>query len=85
MIKVQIELELVFPYKRSMVILSEFCSLWDSTILYGGTKIRKSVISMPIAHFKKIFKENPIKKEYQVPAGMERFVELLRVKKITTR
>ena len=59
MIKVIIELELVFPYKISMGILVEFCCLWDCLILSGGTNRAKAIVSMPSIHFKKIFGENP--------------------------
>ena len=75
-------LELVFPYKLSMGTLVEFCYLWDSTILYGGTKRIKAIISMPGIHFKKIFGQNPREKSYPVPTGMEHFISSLRVKSI---
>ena len=82
MIKVIITLELVFPYKISMATLVEFCYLWDSTILYGGTKRLKAIISMPGIHFKKIFGQNPREKSYPVPSGMGYFIDNLRVKNI---
>lgn len=82
MIKVIIKLGLVFPYKKSMGILVEFCSLWNTTLLAGGTKKRRAIISMPAIHFKKIFGQNPRKREYPVPTGMGHFIEDLRVKKI---
>ena len=84
MIRVIIELQLVFPYKLSMGTLVEFCSLWDCVLLHGGTKKIKARISMPHIHFKKIFGTNPKKQEYSVPSGMESFIESLRVKKILT-
>lgn len=85
MIKVIIELELVFPYSLSMGVLAEFCYLWDSTLLSGGTKRLKAIISMPSKHFKKIFGENPKKDIYPIPTGMEHFVENIRVKEILTK
>lgn len=85
MIRVIIELQLIFPYKLSMGTLVDFCSLWDSTLLHGGTKKIKARFSMPLVHFKKIFGTNPTKKEYPVPSGMESFIESLRVRKILTK
>lgn len=85
MIKAIIELELVFPYKRSMGILVEFCYLWDCHIISGGTKKLKATISMPSKHFKRIFKRNPIVRTYAVPSGMEKFVSKFTVKEITTK
>ncbi len=82
MIKVIIELELVFSYRLSLGTLVEFCNLWDSTLLYGGTKKLKAIISMPGIHFKKIFGTNPREKEYPVPSGMEKFISKLVVKDI---
>ena len=77
-----VKLELVFPYKLSMSILAEFCNLWDCTLLEGGTKKIEATISMPKTHFKKIFGQKPIKKEYPVPRGMEKFISKLIVKRI---
>lgn len=82
MIKAIIELELIFPYKISMGTLIEFCHLWDCKILYGGTKRLKAIISMPSVHFKSIFGQNPEKKSYTVPRGMEHFIESMKVNKI---
>lgn len=85
MIRAIIELELVFPYKISIATLVEFCSLWDSTILYGGTKRRKSVISMPSRHFKSIFGTNPMIAQYSVPKGMGHFIEGIKVIEILVK
>lgn len=82
MIRVVIELALVFPYKLSMDTLIEFCSLWDSRIFSGGSCKRIAVIAMPSHHFKKIFGTNPREKEYPVPTGAEHFIETLQVKDI---
>ena len=82
MIRVVIELNLLFPYKMSMDVLLEFCSLWDCRIFYGGTKRRKAIISMPANHFKTIFGTNPREQKYQVPSGTEHFIESLQVKDI---
>jgi len=81
-IRVIIELELVFPYKISMGILVEFCRVWDSRIIEGGTKNIKAIISMPATHFKKIFGTNPREKEFLIPSGMGHFVSNLKVKDI---
>ena len=85
MIRVIIELQLVFPYKKYIGILSEFCSLWQTRILSGGTKRIKAIISMPVNKFKIIFGENPIIKTYNVPSGMEKFIESLKVKDIVVK
>ncbi len=82
MIKVIIEVELVFPYKISMGVLAEFCCLWNCTLLGGGTKKLKAVISMPGIFFKIIFGVNPREKEYPVPKGMEYFISNVKVKNI---
>ena len=85
MIRAVIELELVYPYKRSMVTLVEFCSLWDSRIFSAGTKRIKAIIAMPSHHFKHIFGANPAVREYNVPSGMEKFVSALKVKKVLVK
>lgn len=82
MIRVIIELELVFPYKSSMGTLIEFCSLWDSRIFSGGTQKAKAIIAMPAYHFKVIFGQNPKVGNYDVPSGTEYFIESLKVKKV---
>jgi hypothetical protein len=79
--KVNMEVELVFPYQLSMNILIEFCNLWDCNILKGGTRKIKAIISMPYSNFKKIFKEEPQKKEYKIPSGMEKFINNITVRK----
>lgn len=85
MSKAIIELELVFPYKRSVVILIEFCHLWNCHMMSGGTKKLKATISMPSNQFKKIFKRNPTLREYIVPSGMEKFVSKFTVEQIITK
>ncbi|MHA1470844.1 MAG: hypothetical protein ACTSSP_09830 [Candidatus Asgardarchaeia archaeon] len=85
MIRVLIELDLIFPYKISMTTLAEFCSLWNCTILYGGTKRLRAIISMPVNYFKVIFGNNPREGKYNVPNGMEHFIESLRVKKVMVK
>jgi len=82
MIKVVMELELVYPYKMSMDVLLEFCYLWESRIFSGGTRRRKAIVQMPAHHFKVIFGQNPREKEYPVPRGTEHFIEALKVKDI---
>ena len=82
MIKVIMELELVFPYRLSMGVLVEFCYLWDTLLVKGGTKKLKSIISMPGHHFKKIFGTNPREREFSIPSGMEKFISKITVKKI---
>lgn len=82
MIKVIIEFELVYPFSKSLYTLIDFCALIDSVVLYGGSYKSKSVISMPVNHFKRIFKSNPQIKGYNLPSGMEKFVNKVKVKKI---
>ena len=84
MIKVLIEIELKYPYKKSIITLVDFCSLWDCALLGGGTKRMKALISMPFVHFKKIFGENPRVGEYKIPQGTEYFTTLWKVKKVKT-
>ena len=85
MIRVVMELELVYPYKLSIDTLVEFCSLWGSRILSGGTQKRKAIISMPAHHFKTIFGTNPREKIYAVPSGAEKFICALKVKDIIVK
>jgi len=85
MIKAIIELKLVYPYKFSISRLADFCSLWNSTILYGGTHRPKAIISMPSRYFKMIFGCNPQVKEYIVPRRTESFIEALQVKALVIK
>ena len=82
MIRVVMELDLVHPYKISMDVLAEFCSLWESRIFSGGTLKRRAIIEMPAHHFKVIFGTNPREKKYDVPSGAEHFIEALKVKEV---
>ena len=82
MIKVLIELELTPPYKKSIMILSEFCHLWNCGLLGGGTYRAKAMISMSSGNFKKIFDINPSVGEYNVPKGTEHFAKKWIVKEI---
>lgn len=82
MIKVIIEFELVYPFYISLYTLIDFCSLIDASVLYGGSHKAISIISMPINHFKRIFKTNPQIKEYNLPSGMEKFINRIKVKRI---
>jgi hypothetical protein len=72
-IKALIELELVYPYKKSMATLADFCTLWECGLLGGGTNRAIAKISMPSKHFKKIFGMNPSIKDYDIPRGAEKF------------
>ena len=83
--KAIIELELVFPYRRSLGILIEFCNLWDCHLMSGGTNKLKATITMPSHKFKKIFKRNPQVREYKVLSGMEKFISKFTVKQIATK
>ena len=85
MIRAVIEVALVYPYSRSMGTLAEFCSLWDSRIFSGGTRRRMAVIAIPSHHFKTIFGTNPSVGKYNVPSGMEKFIESLKVKKVLVK
>jgi hypothetical protein len=82
MIRVVMELELVHPYKISMDVLVEFCSLWESRIFSGGSQRRIATIEIPGNHFKHIFGTNPREKKYNVPSGMGHFISALKVKDI---
>ena len=82
MIKIILDMELVYPYSDSLTVLIDFCAIWDSALLFGGTYLAKAQISMPLTYFKKIFHENPQLKEYSIPSGMEKFVSKIRVSKI---
>ena len=85
MIKVIIELELVFPYKVSMATLADFCHIWGSTVWDGGTNKLKAVISIPGRHFKTIFGQNPREQAYPVPSGTGHFISALKVKEIVVK
>jgi len=85
MIRAIVEMELVYPYSRSLTILIEFCNIWDCHIMEGGTKKLRATIAMPSSKFKKIFKRNPLLREYPVPSGMETFVSKFTVKQIATK
>ena len=85
MIRVVIELSLLFPYQLSLDTLIEFCSLWDSRIFSGGSKKRIAIIAMPAHHFKVIFGTNPREQAYPVPSGTEHFIETLKVKDIVVK
>lgn len=85
MIKVILEMELVYPYRDSLSVLLDFCALWNSSVLLGGTYMAKAQISIPSHHFKKIFHTNPSKGQYPVPSGMEGFVESVKVLKILVK
>ena len=84
MIKVLIELELVYPYKKSINIFNEFCSIWNCTIVSAGTNKSRASILMPLNKFKKMFRENPQVKKYLIPKGSESFISSWEVKKIIT-
>ena len=82
MIRAIIEIELPYPYKKSISVLVDFCTVWGSTILSGGTNRAKAFISMPSNRFKEIFGHNPIVGEYSVPSGAKSFMESLKVKEV---
>jgi hypothetical protein len=84
-IRVIIEFDLRCPFRQSLDTLLAFCSVWDSTVLYGGTCREQARITMPSRHFKRIFGMNPQVTEYKVPAGMEKFVTSCRVAKIEAK
>ena len=84
MIRAIIELELVRPYQRSFDTLLEFCNIWRCKIRRGGTYKSKARISMPSAMFKQIFGVNPRTREYKVPRKTEKFLESVKVTKVTS-
>ncbi len=85
MIRVVLELSLIFPYKISMDVLAEFCSLWNCRIFSASTQRRIALIDMPVHHFKTIFGTNPRIREFDVPSGTEHFIESLKVKDIIVK
>jgi len=82
MIKVIIELGLVYPYKASLLTLLEFNKLWHCRIIDGGTYKKNATIAMPVIKFKKIFKENPQAKKYKIPSNSEHFIASVEVKSL---
>lgn len=84
MINVVLEIELVYPYKISLMTLLEFNHLWGCKMISGGTSTMMATISMPVNKFKKIFKENPKVKKYETPANAENFIVSVNVKELLT-
>ena len=82
MIRAILELELVYPYKRSITTLLSFNKLWGCNLLYGGTDKSRAIISMPQKKFKKMFKKNPCPGEYPVPSNAEKFISAVYVKNV---
>ncbi len=82
MIKVVLDINLIYPYNVSLHTLTEFCYLWDTTILSGGTYKIKAVLSMPYKHFKSIFNRNPMVGACDVPSILSKVVESVYVKEI---
>jgi hypothetical protein len=82
MIRVIINLELVYPYSKSIEVLLKFNTLWSCFLLGGGTKKKEAIISMPAKKFKKIFNTNPQIGEYEVPQGASHFISSVNVKEI---
>lgn len=85
MIRVVLELSLIFPYKISMDVLAEFCSLWNCRMFSASTQKRIAIISISAHHFKTIFGTNPRIKEFDVPSGTKHFIESLKVKDIIVK
>jgi hypothetical protein len=83
MIIVKLNIELVYPYSKSLTTLLEFCRLFRCSVLYGGTKKKNAIISMKSNTFKTIFKTNPQKEDkYKAPSGAEHFIKSIKVKDI---
>lgn len=85
MIKILIELELNYPFSQSLSTLINFCIIYESVILRGGTNNPKSRIIMPLNYFKRIFNSNPCIKEYNLPSGMEKFAKKIKVLEIIAK
>lgn len=85
MIIVRIELDIIYPYKLSLMTLIDFCKIWECEIRRASTRRSEVIIHMPVRKFKKIFKTNPLGKEYDVPPGMQKFVNHLWVREIITK
>ena len=82
MIKVLLQLELVYPYNASISHLFEFNMLWGGCLISGSTNESKALIYMDAGKFKKLFGENPKKGSYKVPKGAEYFIKAVEVKEI---
>ena len=79
MITIILKIDLTYPYNVSLGTLLEFCKLWDSSLLSGGTNDNNAKISMPLRKFKKLFKSNPKQGRYTVPNGAGYFIEEIEV------
>lgn len=82
MIEVIIELELVYPYKKSFNTLLDFNNIWNCNMLGGGTNRKKAKIAMPSKTFKQIFGSNPKVAKYDIPSNSEHFLQSIKVVKI---
>ena len=84
MIRVILNIRIIYPYRDSFTTLLDFCNLWNCNIIQGGSRNKKAKINMPAIKFKKIFGTNPKIGEYDVPAGAGHFIESIKVEKIIT-
>jgi len=79
MIHIVLKVILKPPFKKSFNTLLDFCNIWSSSIIHGGTKNIEAQISVPEHKFEKLFKESPKISKFQVPKGAEFFIDKIEV------
>ena len=84
-IYITLEIELVFPFKKSAETLIEFCNQWQCNVVYVGTHKETAKIEIPWKKFKKIWGHNPHKGDVEIPEGAEFFMKDIRVVDIRTK
>ncbi len=82
-INVILEIYLIFPYKKSLFLLFDFCFIWGCKIIRSSTKKEKAIISISQNNFKKIFGNNPrLNYKYMPDKILKDFISHIKVKKI---
>jgi len=79
MIHIVLKVILKPPFKKSFNTLLDFCNIWSSSIIHGGTKNIEAQISVPEHKFEKLFKERPKVSEFKIPKGAEFFMQKVEV------
>lgn len=82
MLKVLLEIELVYPFSKSLADLHDFCMLWNGNVVSGGTNSHKASILIPTKTFKQLFGSNPKIGQIQPPSNSDYFIKNIVVKKI---
>lgn len=80
--KAILEIDLLFPYGKSIEPLLQLINIWKCDIVRVGTRRRTQVIAMPWKSFKQIWGRNPVKGQVEVPKGTEDFVNGVRVVRV---